>query len=416
MFCSKCGADIPAGSGFCPQCGTPASAPPQPSYAPPAPQPESPPPFIPFAEYTPPPVPKKRSHLKAIIISAAGVIVLAGCIILALILIYNAKAEKYNDAVAAMSTDLQYAKEEFTALGGFIDSTAKAQQCQNMMDYASAKALMSSGKYEDAQAAFKALGSYKDSAQLADYCEAVALRDAGKTEEAVTAFTALGSFMDSATQAKECQNKLDYADAKALFDNGNFEIAKTVFTKLGDYEDSKNMVKSCQNAISYKQADQLYTEGKYYDAMVIFGGLGSYSDSAQRAQQCVQATPKTGQLYRNPAYSKKSVPLKIIAPSDGYLTYIKIYNGNDLVSTVFLNPGTKITIKLPAGSYEFREAGGYAWYGETDMFGDGGYYVRMIFDSGSTTWRLKSHWRYWVNLRVSGEGNISTDDMNRNNF
>lgn len=396
MLCSKCGADIPDQAEFCTNCGNPVV------------KTEANIETISGAE----PLPathKKPKHLKAVIISAASVLAAAGCVVLALVLIHNANVARYNGALAVMSTDPAHAKAEFTALGGFEDSTAEAKTCQNMLDYTDAKNKMDAENYPDAEASFESLGSYAESASLAaqckahiDYNNAAALKKAGKTGDALTAFKALGSFLDSAAQATDCQNIIDYAAAKALYDSGDYLKARDAFADLVDYGDSNSMRDLC----SYEIADGYYKEGKYFSAYTIFPMLNGVKDSAELAMSCVRNDyTKTGELYRNPDYKSGKVPITFKTPDDKNVSYIKIYKGDTLVSTVYIASGKKVKIKLPAGTYSFNAAYGVQWFGETEMFGDMGYYCQVVFDkSGGTTWKLKTHWIYTLTLRMSKGG------------
>ena len=96
--------------------------------------------------------------------------------------------------------------------------------------YRSAEALYEAGQYEQAIAAFKALGDYKDSAGRIeevkaaaleqDYIEAIALFDSGKYKKAFTAFSSLGSYKDSSKRMEE---------AKKLYSAAHDEVISTPY-------------------------------------------------------------------------------------------------------------------------------------------------------------------------------------------
>ena len=74
-------------------------------------------------------------------------------------------------------------------------------------DYKEAQALLDDGKYEEAEAAFAALGDYRDSAEqvrlLPQYQRADTLMKFGQYPGAAIAFSKLGDYRDSAQRAKE---------------------------------------------------------------------------------------------------------------------------------------------------------------------------------------------------------------------
>lgn len=150
--------------------------------------------------------------------------------------------------------------------------------------YQSAMGLIDSGQFDEARAAFSAMGDYRDAqAQLAacDYQEALSLMETGGVDALVQAeadFAALGDYQDSADRLKEAT----YALGQAYLEAGSYELAADRFLSLGDYQDSPEMFKEA----SYQQAQALYDGGNYTVARVLFQNLADYSDSADRAQAC----------------------------------------------------------------------------------------------------------------------------------
>ena len=151
-------------------------------------------------------------------------------------------------------------------------------------DYKEAQALLDAGKYEEAEAAFAALGDYQDSAKnaqlLSAYRQADALVDAGQYDEAISAFEALGDFLDS---AENVQLLPAYRQAAALEKFGQYPGAAIAFSKLGDYRDS------AQRAETDREIQQIVsisvgvatTVGLHIDGTVVAVGrnnIGSWSD------------------------------------------------------------------------------------------------------------------------------------------
>lgn len=95
------------------------------------------------------------------------------------------------------------------------------------------------------------------------YNQAAALMDDGEYEQAEAAFLALGDYLDSAKQAQICRETLtflqssrlqeDYDAASALLESGSYSQARSAFLALGDYADS---VELAQEAI-YRKARAL---------------------------------------------------------------------------------------------------------------------------------------------------------------
>jgi outer membrane protein assembly factor BamD (BamD/ComL family) len=228
MVCPYCGNQVPKDALFCDCCGSPLSEGTVRAYSHKAPQPpaDKPPAHRPPAAYTPaapnawspacpepaaPSAPqKKRRWLLPLIIGLAVL------------------------AVAAAGFALWF----------FSDARA----------YGQAQALYQQGQYAQAEASFRALGDYKDSADRVDACR--------------------------------------YQQAKANFDRGNYALAQTQFEALGSYSDSAEQVKACR----YQQAMQAFDQGDTGTAAMIFEALGDYKDSADWLLKCRPATP-TGTWY-----------------------------------------------------------------------------------------------------------------------
>ena len=133
-----------------------------------------------------------------------------------------------------------------------------------------------------------------------NYNEAVALLNAGQYDEAIAAFEALGGYKDSPEQAelskeakREAENTAAYADAEALLVAGDYDAAITAFNKLGNYRDSaqkadeaadlaEEKAKANAYADAYADAEALVAEGKTYEAAVAFYSLKGYEDAWER--------------------------------------------------------------------------------------------------------------------------------------
>lgn len=188
-------------------------------------------------------------------------------------------------------------------------------------DYAAALALVEAERFDEAEAAFQALGDYGDSAlQLKKNIpyrraqQILRLADAGDVEQlsligknsgdldedtygpyaaqalyyraAVDAFTALGSYQDSRQMARQCAASLndcrekklrdDYDQAAALLAEGSYCRAAAAFTALGDFDDSADQAKEAL----YQKALALYAFTEDYSARYIYAGIETGPDAA----------------------------------------------------------------------------------------------------------------------------------------
>lgn len=163
--------------------------------------------------------------------------------------------------------------------------------------YAAAEALADAGQYEEAVAAFEALGDYRDSmARIEqvreaeknhDYEAAVSLMEAGRYDEAIAAFNVLGEYQDSVAQIKEAQNRRDYAAAESLLSNGNTSGAIRIFEALGKYRDAHERYVALFQAMIYERSKpQTIAAGGYHtlglrsDGTVVAVGNTEYGECA----------------------------------------------------------------------------------------------------------------------------------------
>jgi tetratricopeptide (TPR) repeat protein len=290
--------------------------------------------------------------------------------------------------------------------------------------YDEAVALFAAGDYRQAYDAFDKLGDYRDAPsqrslvqKWLDYEAARALMDAEDYEAAKRAFEALGNFEDAVEFAAFCRNSIEYHAAIASFESDDLETALKTFSALSTigFSDASEW----EDKTSYAIAAKLYDEGDYYGAYKTFKALGSYEDSAARMEQCTTAYPSSGELYHNEGYVSSTSAIAIDASNAGYVGYFKIYSGDTLVSTIFLNPGDKCTIEVPPSNYTIKEATGGAWFGEEILFGDEGYYEIMLFDDGNDYFVLGNNIITTITLAASdydsGES-IDSETTNREAF
>ncbi len=377
--------------------------------------------------------PKHNAGKKKKFAFIGGAILLAAiCAVLVPLLIHNVRQTHYNEGVTLFEQgDYAAAQAMFESLRSFDDSEEMARYCENKLAYQSAAALLDQGDYSGAQAAFIALGSFEDAAVQAKFCEntlayadAMALEEAGDMQAAADAFAALGDFSDAADQAEFCTNTIAYGEAEALVGQGDYTSAKAMFSELADagFSDAADRYQYCVDKLAYFDAEALLSQGAYYDAYLAFDALGGFEDAWDRMDDCIQTFPETGETYHNEDYSARGCSLTIKPPdSDGSWNYLKLYAENgDLVSCVAIAKGDTSKIWLPKGSYQIKAAYGYGdWFGETDLFGDDGYYYILLNSADdSDSFTLKSNYAYTLTLRsvTTSDGNIDMETEAREDF
>jgi tetratricopeptide (TPR) repeat protein len=287
-------------------------------------------------------------------------------------------------------------------------------------NYNKALEMLESGDYQGAYDAFGELGDYEDSAdwqilaqKWMDYESAVALFDSKDYKGALLAFTALGGFEDSAEYITNCERNITYLDAIADYEAGSYDKALDAFLDLASigFSDSKEWI----NKTKYAIANEKFEEGDLYGAYKDFKALGTYDDSADRMKGCTTPFPKTGELYHNGNYVSNRSAIAIDAGNALFVSFFKIYDGDKLVSTIWLNPGGKVTIEVPAGTYTIKEAVGSVWFGEEVMFGDEGDYKVLLFDDKKPYTVIGDNIILTITLSVSG-GNTGSSDVPQNKF
>ena len=95
-----------------------------------------------------------------------------------------------------------------------------------------------------------------------NYNAAVELMNSGEYEQAIAAFEALGEYSDSASKIKECNYNL----ALNFMENSQYVDAYEAFIALGDYKDSAEKAKSI-----YEQSIQVRLKTAEVGDVVVFG-------------------------------------------------------------------------------------------------------------------------------------------------
>ena len=187
------------------------------------------------------------------------------------------------------------------------------------------------------------------------YQDAVALMESGEYDAAVAAFEELGDYKDSAEQI----NNVRYKQALALVDEGNYDSAISIFTELGDYKDSTEQIEITQELqaeaerlTKYQTAiDLLDRHGEiwqYYqnvsESRKILEDLGNYRDCKVLLQNFYKEI--IGIKYKANTVGESTLAYqydnegKMI--SDGYTTYI--YNEDGTLASFITSTYDRYTV------------------------------------------------------------------------
>lgn len=154
------------------------------------------------------------------------------------------------------------------------------------------------GDYLDCEK--RAAAAEKKANEILDdaYKAAAALKRDEKYEEAITAFRAIESYKDSAEHIKACETAIldgKYDAAMELMAAGKYEEAIAAFSEIKTHKDSSEQIKACETAIldgKYDTAVALLSTGKYKEACEAFVLLNGHKDSAAKASTILNEHPQ----------------------------------------------------------------------------------------------------------------------------
>lgn len=240
----------------------------------------------------------------------------------------------------------------------------------------------------------------------AQYQGAIGNMAVGNYDAAYRSFRSLGNFELAKTYS-------DYCEAQVLFGAGQYGQAKTLFSGVQGYGDAAAMAQLCQHYMDYADAAQLLAQGKHYEAFVAYDALGDFLDSAALKLSCVMETPKSGTVYRNSNYEDAEVTIRIHNQSfrDAYL---KIYDGDILVASVFIRSEDMAVVSFKSGNYSMNKAMGLHWFGEDDLFGDDGYYAKVLFDEQDADhYQFDAGSEGTLTIAAGGDAGVENKDIDR---
>lgn len=189
----------------------------------------------------------------------------------------------------AQSGEYDEAIQAFIRLGNFKDSSKKVLETK----YNWAKDKLAQGDTEGAISLFSMLGDYSDAKAQAteiqnqvQYDKAMSAFQAEKYDDAQALFSELGSYKDSSDKVIECK-KIHYSAAKTALNKNDTDTALHEFLKAVPYKDSIVHARTIGN-LDNKLSAYLHTVGLRNDGTVITAGVNdvAYHNGEPAGKEC----------------------------------------------------------------------------------------------------------------------------------
>ena len=168
------------------------------------------------------------------------------------------------------------AREARTLLNG-LDETPETAALLQQADYRAAAALLKDGEYEEAEAAFLALGAYEDAAEQAKECVYRSAQSAlsfGDREGAIGLLERIAGYRDADTLRSRTWYELGAAREAA----GDLAAAGTAYLQAGDYQDAAEKAGACL----YPAAEEARAAGDNALAASRYGLIPGYLDAREK--------------------------------------------------------------------------------------------------------------------------------------
>lgn len=189
----------------------------------------------------------------------------------------------------AQSGEYDEAIQDFIRLGDFKDASEKVLETK----YNWAKDKLAQGDTEGAISLFSMLGDYSDAKAQAteiqnqvQYDKAMSAFQAEKYDDAQALFSELGSYKDSSDKVIECK-KIHYSAAKTALNKNDTDTALHEFLNAVPYEDSIVHARTIGN-LDNKLSAYLHTVGLRNDGTVITAGVNdvAYHNGEPAGKEC----------------------------------------------------------------------------------------------------------------------------------
>ena len=315
------------------------------------------------------------------------------------------RERKYQQACERMESgaskdapaDFESAKRIFLELGDYRDSTERAQKCaetaekiyererrKNAARIAAAEAAAKKKKIVTTVVVLVVLlvAAAGLAAKFviipdAQYKAATEMAQNGQYDEAIAAFAALGEYKDAEAQAKNTQ----YAKGEAMIASGDYDGAIAAYQAAGDYSDAATKVKELQ----YQKGERLLVEQDSEAAAQAFASVVGYRDALKRSYQIRYQDLHKGKIAAGDAHT---VGLKAdgTVVATGWNTYgqCKVGGWTDIVS---IAAGDVYTVGLKAdgtvvaaGRNEYGQCNVRGWTDIVSIAAGYGYTVGLKAD------------------------------------
>ena len=211
------------------------------------------------------------------------------------------RARKYQQACERMESgaskdtaaDFESAKRIFLELGDYRDSAERAQKCtETAEEIYERERRKNAARIAAAEAAAKkkkivttvivlvvllvaAAGLAAKFVIIPDaqYKAAMEMAQNGQYDEAIAAFEALGEYKDAEAQAKNTQ----YAKGKAMLASGDYDGAAAYYQSIRQEDWAKE--------VQYRKGENLLAAGDYDGAKLAYQAAGDYSDAATKVKE-----------------------------------------------------------------------------------------------------------------------------------
>ena len=327
---------------------------------------------------------------------------------------------KYRKGIALLEKqDYEGARVIFSELGDYANAEALSETAERGVAYRAAIDLMENGDYRAARDAFGADPDFEDAAACIEACDrALCIEDAklligaGDYEAALDRLETAAGTEEADALIVSCRRTLAGRTCAALMERGAYAEALDLLCSEDGVliEDRDARLKECENRITYHAAEDALSEGRRSDAYKLFLALGDWSDAKSRVHDCLAPRPETGELYHDEAYLERDLILTVRPPADGTDTFFRVFaivkDRPVRVADLFIRAGESVSTKLPEGTYLFKSAYGFEWFGESDLFGEGGVYQRLRSGPDSELFALEKGFEYTLVLRSEDSGNV----------
>jgi len=198
------------------------------------------------------------------------------------------KEQKILDKEAAKKKNVKIAIIIAAVLAVAVLGVFVGQRVIKNVRYSSAQTMLEEGRYDEAIAAFTALGDYENSSEMLPECnyqKAVFMLETDEYEEALTLFTELGNYKDSPQKITEVRQK-QYELADRLESENDLQGALGIFQALGSFQDSEERVKSVEAKLKelekekeLEHAVSLLDSGRPDEALQVLAGLKGFKNA-----------------------------------------------------------------------------------------------------------------------------------------